>query len=233
MDYFNSKVEAKSVLSIGKPLVLDVSDPELAGMYKSSIFDVDLNERILTIGMPSFRGQYVPLPAGTRAYVKMIDQSSMYVFNARVISYEKNAEGFYVSYISFPQQLRKIQRRVFVRVPFFKKGTFMYKDSGDEEKEVFNFITKDLSAGGLLIVTRPRIEVGVKLLINLDLTKGIELKDQDATVVRVDTSADSRNNIYGIQFNALARSKEDKLVRFVFHLEQERRKKDKNIKGEG
>src|SRR6056297_2164037 len=124
MEYLSSKVTTESVLSIGKPLLLDISDPELAGVYKSSIFELDFQKKVMTIGMPSYKGQFVPIPAGICAYVKMFDRSSMYVFMSKVIAYEKNKEGFLITYMTVPDQARKIQRRQFVRIPFFQKGAF-------------------------------------------------------------------------------------------------------------
>jgi len=228
MDYFNSKVITRSVLEIGKPLLLDISDPDLAGVYKSSIFELDYNKNIMTVGMPSFKGQYIPIPAGVRAYVKMLDKSSMYVFLSKVISYEKNEEGFYVTYMTIPEEARKIQRRQFVRIPFFKQGMFSLKESGDEME--YNYITKDLSAGGIMMVTAKKMLIGTRILLNLDIGGGIELDKQDSEIVRVDRSVDSANHIYGIKYMAFSRSKEDRLVKYIFHLQQERRKKEKKLK---
>ena len=245
MEYLSSKVTTESVLSIGKPLLLDISDPELAGVYKSSIFELDFQKNVMTIGMPSYKGQFVPIPAGVSAYVKMFDRSSMYVFMSKVIGYEKNKEGFLITYMTLPAQARKIQRRQFVRIPFFQKGTFalqpyptLIKDIGDQEQspkeeneiEEHYFITKDLSANGLQIVTKPRLNASNKIYINLQIGGGIELENQMSKIVRRDMSVDTSNNIYGVQFLSMSKSQEDKLVKYIFHLQQERRKKEKQLK---
>jgi len=246
MDYLSSKVSTESVLSIGKPLLLDISDPELAGVYKSSIFELDFQKKVMTIGMPSFKGQFIPIPAGVTAYVKMFDQSSMYVFLAKVIGYEKNKEGFLITYVTLPDQARKIQRRQFVRIPFYQKGIFALepfppelpiedlKDLKSEKKEkeieVHFFITKDLSANGLQMVTKPRLNAGLKIFVNLEIGGGINLENQEAKIIRKDASIDTTNNIYGVQFLSMSKSKEDKLVKYIFHLQQERRKKEKQLR---
>ncbi|HOO32021.1 MAG TPA: flagellar brake domain-containing protein [Thermotogota bacterium] len=228
MDYFNLKVATRSVLEIGKPLLLDISDPDIAGVYKSSIFELDYVRKVMTIGMPSYKGQYVPIPVGVRAYVKMFDKSSMYIFLSKVISYEKNEEGFYVTYMTIPDEARKVQRRQFVRIPFFKQGSFFFKDSGDETE--YNYITKDISAGGIMMVTAQKITIGTRLLLNLDIGGGIELDKQDSEIVRADRSIDTANQIYGVKYLAFSRSKEDRLVKYIFFLQQERRKKEKKLK---
>ncbi len=247
MDYLNSKVSTESVLSVGKPLLLDISDPELAGVYKSSIFELDFQRGVMTIGMPSYKGQFVPIPAGVSAYVKMFDRSSMYVFMSKVISYKKNDEGFLITYMTIPDQARKIQRRQFVRIPFFQKGFFtlqpgpikplsenlkdeLVEKKAEKELEEYNFITKDLSANGLQIVTKPRLNASTKVYINLEIGGGINLENQESKIVRKDMSIDTANNIYGVQFVSMSKSKEDKLVKYIFHLQQERRKKEKQLK---
>jgi|SRR6056297_3352838 len=249
MDYLNSKVPTESVLSIGKPLLLDISDPELAGVYKSSIFELDFQKRVMTIGMPSFKGQFVPIPAGVSAYVKLFDRSSMFVFMSKVLSYEKNKEGFLITYMTIPDQARKIQRRQFVRIPFFQKGLLAlepfpppprsidftdqeFEKTREKEKEIdeHHFITKDLSANGLQIVTKPRLNAGKKIYIKLEIGSGIELENQESKIVRKDMSVDTTNNIYGVQFLSMSKSKEDKMVKYIFHLQQERRKKEKQLK---
>jgi len=227
MGYFNTKMPSEEVLQIGKPLVIDVSDPELAGLYKSSIFDMDVQKRIIKIGMPSFKGTYVPLPSGTRLYVKMIDKSSMYVFQSRILSYKKDEEGFYVSFISMPDTVRRIQRRQFLRVPFFKEGTFLRVT----DNETYPFISKDLSAGGLLIVTKPRLSLNEMIRIDFNINDSIIVSDQLARIVRVQNHVTSKNQILGVKFEGFPRLQEDSLVRFVFKLEQERKRKAKEEGG--
>ena len=226
MAYFNTQIKASEGLRIGKPLIIDVSDPLLEGVYKSSIYDIDFNKKVMKIGMPSSQGQFVPLPAGTRLYVKMVDKSPMYVFQSMVISYEKDQEGFLVTYILFPDNLRKIQRRQFVRVPFFVEGDFIRLKTN----ETYKFITKDLSAGGLLMVSPCEMTVSEKVVVNMVVCESITLDGVTSQIVRSDRNVQTKHWIYGVEFKDLPRSIEDRIVRYVFVLEQEYRKK---IKEEG
>ncbi|HPE69638.1 MAG TPA: PilZ domain-containing protein [Thermotogota bacterium] len=221
MGYFNTKIPVEETIKIGKPLILDVSDPELKGIYKSSVFDLDFQKNVAKIGMPSNKGVFVPLPAKTRVYVKMIDKSSLYVFQSTVISYEKDPEGFLVMFISLPSFVRKIQRRQFVRVPFSQKGKLIRLA---DEKE-YPFITKDLSAGGLLIVTQNRMEGAEKVAVFLDIAEEITLENVRCTIVRRERIEKVHVWAYGLQFNTLPRALEDHIVRYVFQLEQQRRRK--------
>jgi c-di-GMP-binding flagellar brake protein YcgR len=131
--------------------------------------------------------------------------------------------------MTIPEEARKIQRRQFVRIPFFKKGAFSLNNTKNDETE-YNFITKDISANGVRMVTAKRMQINSRLLLNFVIGGGIELQDQDSEIVRVDKSVDSSNFIYGIRFVAFSRSKEDRLVKYIFFLQQERRKKEKKLK---
>jgi len=226
MAYFNTQIKANEGLKIGKPLIIDVSDPMLEGVYKSSIYDIDFTKKVMKIGMPSSQGQFVPIPAGTRLYVKMVDKSSMYVFQSIVVSYEKDEEGFLVMYILFPDSLRKIQRRQFVRVPFFKEGDFIRLRTN----EPYKFISKDLSAGGVLLVSPCEMELSEKVVVNLVICESISLDSITSQIVRSDRNIQTKHWIFGIEFKDLPRSIEDRIVRYVFVLEQEFRRK---LKEEG
>jgi len=49
MAYFNTQIKANEGLKIGKPLIIDVSDPLLEGVYKSSIYDIDFTKKVMKI----------------------------------------------------------------------------------------------------------------------------------------------------------------------------------------
>jgi len=219
----NSNISSQSVLKIGKPLVLDVSDPKVAGTYKSSIFDIDENKKIITIGMPSYKAQYIPIPSGTRIYVKMMSETSMYVFQSVVISYEKDTDGFYVTYITMPDKMRKIQRRRFLRVSFYQEGTFLR--IGDDKE--YSFITKDLSAGGCMIVTEVKMNLSEIIKISLKVSEEIVFKEKIVKIMRVQNQVSTQTVQYGLKFEELTRGLENRLVRFVFRIEQEKRRKEK------
>ena len=143
-----------------------------------------------------------------------------------VISYEKDQEGFLVTYILFPDNLRKIQRRQFVRVPFFVEGDFIRLKTN----ETYKFITKDLSAGGLLMVSPCEMAVSEKVVVNMVVCESITLDGVTSQIVRSDRNVQTKHWIYGVEFKDLPRSIEDRIVRYVFVLEQEYRKK---LKEEG
>lgn len=221
MSLFSVKVNPKDCLKPGKPLVLDISDPELKGTYKSTIFDLNFSSNVIKIGMPSYQGRFIPVPEGTRMYVKMMDRSSMFVFQSVCLRYEKDKDGFLVSYIAMPETVRKIQRRQFVRVPLIQRGNMLRL----KDNKTYPFISKDISAGGMLIICNFRLEMEELIQIDYKVDEKFELTQLMSRVKRNGPQIDLRHWSYGIQFQDMTRHTEDELVGFIFRLEQEIRKK--------
>ncbi len=221
MSLYSVKVNPKECLKPGKPLIISISDPDLKGTYKSTIFDLDYTNNLIRIGMPSYQGRFIPVPNGTRLYVKMMDRSSMFVFQSVSINYEKDKDGFLVAYIAMPEEVRKIQRRQFVRVPMVRRGEF-YRVRDDK---TYPFVSRDISAGGILIISNTRLDLGELIEIHFIPDDTITLNQVKSIVKRFGPQIDLKHWSYGIQFQELTRSTEDELVRFIFRLEQEIRKK--------
>lgn len=221
MSLYSVKVNPQECLKPGKPLIISISDPELKGTYKSTIFDLDFANNLIRIGMPSYQGRFIPVPNGTRLYVKMMDRSSMFVFQSVSINYEKDKDGFLVAYIAMPEEVRKIQRRQFVRVPMVRRGEFHRV----RDDKTYPFVSRDISAGGMLIISNSRLDLGEMIKIHFIPDDTITLNQVKSIVKRYGPQIDLKHWSYGIQFQELTRNTEDELVRFIFRLEQEIRKK--------
>ncbi|MCD6551133.1 MAG: flagellar brake domain-containing protein, partial [Thermotoga sp.] len=150
MQYYTELVRAFDVIRLGQSVLVEVSAPgDLEGEYKSNVHDVDFERNLLILSMPSFKGRLVPLPRGTRCTVKIVDSSAIYMFRTTVLESGKDEYGFPITKVLFPHRLRKVQRRRFKRIKIFLEG--LYKVSSKDEPPK-RFVTKDFSAGGMLIV---------------------------------------------------------------------------------
>ncbi len=212
------------VVKPGMPIILDVSWPEsLEGEYKSTVYDYNMKEKRMRIAMPSFKGRLVPLPKGTRVYVKIVDRASLFVFQGTVLwSGMWKEDNLPSTLVTIPDRVRKVQRRRYNRIPIRLVGKYRREDSD----EYNTFSTKDFSAGGMMMVVGEKLNVGEKIYVTMKLKPGLELVDQPAVVRReagVDTSTMQR--FYGVEFQDVELSLEQKLVRFVMEKEIEYRKK--------
>ncbi len=216
----------ENVVKPGMPVILDISYPEsLEGEYKSQVYDYSMSSKRMRIAMPSFKGRLVPLPKGTRAYVKVIDKGSLYVFQGTVLWSGKSKEdGFPSTIITIPEKVRRVQRRRFNRIPLKLVGRYRR----DGEEDYYTFFSVDFSAGGMLIMVRETLKVDEKIFLTVKLKPDLELVEQPAIVRREGGTREVDGQIfrlYGIEFLDVNLSLEKKLVRFVMEKEIEYRKK--------
>ncbi|MCD6462497.1 MAG: PilZ domain-containing protein [Thermotogae bacterium] len=215
---FTETLRSAEVLLPGQNLSLHTDDPLVAGEYKSIIHDVMPERGMLKIAMPTFKGKVVPLPRGTRVFVRVFDKSAMYIFNSVVLGYNKDEEGFYVTYIRLPDTLKRVQRRSYVRVPMVVEGRFYVGE------DVYNFVTKDFSAGGAQIVLERFLPLGTVGEIEFDLAD-YEIPRMPAKIVREAGKTSDGRYIYGVQFLDVDNKLERKLIQLVYDYERKLRRR--------
>lgn len=223
MHFYVETVVAKDVLKPGQNVILDVFYPEeLEGEYRSNVHDVDFERNILTLSMPSFKGRLVPLPKGTRCTVKVIEKSALYTFRTVVLESGRGADGFPITKVPFPENLQRIQRRRYKRLELVLEGTFRLSTEDTNPKR---FVTKDISAGGMLMVTSEVLMVGQVVFVDLPLEEGLKLEAHPTKVVREAGATPEGLKMYGMEFLSVSPSLEKKLVMYIFKKELEMKKK--------
>jgi len=214
----------KDVVKPGMPILIDISWPEeLEGEYKSSVYDYSLEKKIMRIAMPSFKGRLIPLPKGTRAYVKIVDKASLYTFQGTVVwSGTWKDDNLPSTIVTIPERVRRVQRRRFNRLPIRLVGKYRKED----EEEYHTFSTIDFSAGGMLVVVGEELKLGDKIFVTMKLKPGLELIDHPAIVRRISgMDKTTLQRFYGVEFQEIDMNLEKRLVRFVMEKEIEYRKK--------
>ncbi len=209
-------VNSSKTLKIGLPAsVKIIFVKELEGEYKSSVVDIDFNRRIIFLSVPSLKGRFIPIPKGVRMTVNLFDRSSIYEFDTVSLGVVKY-DNIYVIPVPFPETVRKTERRRFVRIPLFLEGRFYL--SAEPDSESFSFTTKNISAGGLMMVTKKYLKVGDIIYIDLKLDQNFSLSKQKAKIAREDEHTED-GFIYGVQFLDLQPNTEKLLVRYIFQKE--------------
>lgn len=214
-------VEAPLVIRPGMPLLIEVEskDGEKTTL-KSTVHETYFEKGTLKIAMPSFKGRFVALPRGDFIYVTALSNKVVYTFSSRVIDYGRDENNFLVMYVSIPSMVKRVQRRRFVRIPLVLNG--VYTLPGDLRE--YKFMTRDFSAGGMLMCTKNVLSVGQPIFVNLDLGN-IKLLQQKAQIVRTIGKNEATGFYeYGVQFLDLSPELEKSLVVFVFQQELKMRK---------
>lgn len=216
------KVNTKDAIKPGMPLMIEYEDEKGEKLkMKSMVHDIYVERGVLKIAMPSYRGRFVPLPRGDFVRVTAIADKVVYAFTGRVLDYGRDAESnFLVMYITVPEQVDRVQRRRYVRIPLVLNGSFMIEREGIRHP----FLTKDFSAGGILMCTSRLLKVGQILYIDLDLGE-MKLSNQKAQIVRYAGFNQATGlHEYGVQFLDVPPELEKALVSYVFQQEIKLRK---------
>ncbi len=217
-------VEATKVLKIGLPAnVIITLVKELEGTYKSNIIDIDMDRKILFLSIPSFKGRFVPIPKGVRITVNVFERSSVYEFQTVSLGVIKK-DNIYALPVPFPDVVRKTEKRKFVRIPLYLDGRFYL--STEPGAESFAFKSRNVSAGGLLMVTKKHLNVNDIIFIDMKFNDELILKRQKSKIVREDSKVED-GYVFGVQFLDLPQNLEKALVRFIFQQEL----KLKNVQG--
>jgi c-di-GMP-binding flagellar brake protein YcgR len=209
-------IDAQKALKVGiLALVRITMVKELEGEYKSNVVDIDLEKRILFLSIPSYKGRFIPIPKGVRMTVNLFDRSSIYEFDTISLGVIKR-DNIYVIPVPFPETVRKTERRKFVRIPLYLEGRFYLSDEPDAESYVFT--TRNISAGGMMMVTKKYLKMGDIIYIDLKLDNELSLNKQKSKIVRQDEQIEE-GFMYGVQFLDVPPALEKALVRFIFQKE--------------
>lgn len=190
--------------------------------YKSIVQDI--KDNCLQISVPVIKGRYLTLQ--NKEEIKIIyydNNSNLFNFNCKVI--ERGKDGNIIYYkLSLPYDIKKIQRRDFVRVKIFefieykKVGEILVEDK-EYENTSYRAILLDLSGGGMKIKSKENLNIGELLLIDINYDDtAVKVK---GNVVRGKKEEDSY--FYGISFLNIDSKTREKIIKVVFSIMRKQR----------
>ena len=187
----------------------------------------DITEEYIAISIPINAGEYVPLSRGTMIDVVYYEGENCYKFNSSVIG--RKFENIPILLIAKPKEIKKIQRRKYVRVPTI--STVKYKNIKNEPRtnpaivkddEYLKAVLLDLSGGGMRIKVSEEIKLNDFLLVSLTVNKEeILIVGQAKRIIKDD---DGRFDC-GLSFEFLDSSTRERIIKFIFQLMREQMKK--------
>lgn len=187
--------------------------------YKSVIQDIREEEDEILISIPVLDGEYLTLV--TRRVIEQIyydNNGNVYQFKSKVLGRikEKNLSLYR---FSSPFDVRKIQRRDYVRVNFIK--AINYLSSKDIEKEKYKkALLLDLSGGGMKIKVDEKLDKND--LIFSKIIYDDSIIDVNGKVVRVEKTED-KEYICGINFSDIEERTREEIIRIVFKVMRKQR----------
>ncbi|MDA8229143.1 MAG: PilZ domain-containing protein [Desulfitobacterium hafniense] len=197
---------------------LTVLDGEYAGQFRTRIDEV--GERLISVLAPYSDGGIVPLHEGSMLEVTFWDEVSAYTFQSKLIQRINVPVPVFV--LELPQMASKIQRRNFVRVAAFYPVLYRaVTREGLTDFKKANML--DLSGGGARFQAGEALEKNSLIYLHLKLPLG-EI-ETPARVCRVDKIEDTSKFTISVEFHEISEKLRDKIIRVVFDLQREMRKK--------
>jgi Predicted glycosyltransferase len=211
-------LSSKKKLFPGAVIELKISEGDYQGNYYTKVDEI--REQVLYIGAPYYQGEILPLRVGTVLEVCFNDEISAYSFDTAIK--QRIALPTPVLVLDFPDEIRKIQRRNFVRVKTFFPITYqIVTKEGLSNPQKGNLL--DLSGGGMRFETLAKLDDNALLVIQLTLPSN-EL-NTFVRVLRVQKNEDTKSYSISSKFHEISEHDRDLIIRYVFELQRTMRKK--------
>lgn len=188
-------------------------------VYKTVIQDV-LGDCFL-ISIPINQGEYLMLNQHEEVELyNYVDDLSLYKLTCNVIG--KVVDNNIPLYkISLPKEVKKIQRRNYVRVNMLQPIKYSKEElNSSKNKEMLPALLLDLSGGGMRIKLKEKLYTGDIISANLQSDElAINAKGK---VVRIEKCDDGRY-IYGISFWQMDNISRENIIRSIFKIMRKQR----------
>lgn len=205
----------------GKEINLVVVSGEHKGRYLSYVSR--RKDKTIEITAPLIEGVHLSLAIGTKVAVSFWDDVCAYMFETKVLRCSEALVPIYE--LGMPENCLKIQRREYVRVPavfpvFYHNLT---KDKADKPRKWKQTHSLDLSGGGVRFLTDEQLEQDQVLNICLRLPQ-VDI-DSLARICRLEKTRNNYHWIVSVQFVSLPERERDEVIRCVFDIQREMRRK--------
>lgn len=130
--------------------------------------------------------------------------------------------------ISYPEGIYKTISRKHLRMDI--NLVTLFKQQKNRDSKLNKGITMDLSAEGMLLLTKIKMEIGEKLNISFDLTNGTSCDTIVGEIKRKEVLIEGgqvTKYIYGIFFVEILEDTKEQIIAYLFKLQKLRRKKGK------
>ncbi|MCB2308763.1 flagellar brake domain-containing protein [Clostridium estertheticum] len=187
----------------------------------------DVTEDYIAISIPTNSGEYLPLSNGSIINVIYYEKENIYKFSSSIIG--RKFENIPILLLAKPDDIKKIQRRRYVRVQLIKTAKYInlkYEPkvnlSAIDNSKYLKAVLVDLSGGGMRVKVSERIKDNDFLLVALTVNEEeVLIVGQTKRIMKDD---DGRF-ICGLSFESLDNATREQLIRYIFQLMRNQMKK--------
>lgn len=187
----------------------------------SQVMDI-VDEHHYFIATPIVNNVLAPIPMGEIIKVKYAKKDvGVYYFKARVIK-RKNIDNISYMLIERLAKVSRTQRRNFFRLEILLNVLISIRDSNNEEVKEISTLAKDISGGGIRVISKEPISLQRMVTLTIETRKGpIEVEGR---IIRCSPYKESDFDI-GIIFEDISEAVRSKIIAFIFDEQRKLRKK--------
>jgi c-di-GMP-binding flagellar brake protein YcgR len=206
-----------------------VNEEGYKGVYASRIEEV--NDTTLTLAMPFYRGQIVPLRPGLNIKVSFSKERIVYSFETTILKRVRPPLPLLI--VKKPVEAERRQRRAWVRIELsipvkyrrWKLGDSLQSNS-DSTADFTETSSIDISGGGMMFTTNEKLQQGDLLFVSLEIPDfgPLNVKSRITRISRTPPAAKAKYFV-GVEFLDLRENDQDRIVKIVFDRQRELIKK--------
>lgn len=231
-------------LRLWEKIEIVVGEGDTKGVYLTRI--EDFTDDAIIVCNPEFQQGRTLLRNNCEVVVLVIKEDAVYQFYSQIMKVEKDGQQAHA--LSLPTEIRRIQRRQFVRIEMFSNIRYANLGSRDFGRKLVwhQSACENISGGGMLICSDDNVEPPDILLIKTDLFAKLHLPQPIAAICRRTLHKENRqyagiefiradsltHYLYGSELSNLPPSvvefdhaAQNRLVTFVFQQQIDLRKK--------
>lgn len=189
--------------------------------YKSTIQDI-IKDTIL-IGIPISDNGVYPLHTGEKVEYFVINRNEIFKCTSIVLG-RKLDNKVNLIILSFPENIKKVQRREYFRLPIIMDIKYCVLSKGNTYSRIedipsgyFNkmadALTIDISGGGMKITTKEYLQKENQIVVSLNIPDEIKII---ASIIWCENDITSKNYKAAIKFAAIDERTRDKIIKFIF-----------------
>jgi c-di-GMP-binding flagellar brake protein YcgR len=212
--------EPSSFLRHLQPLTLRLERDGDIVQYGSLVLDYTVGAE-LVIGVPMVGTKEVELPTGTQLQAISTHADGLRI--STVVVQRRRELPSPCLYVSWPKEVRRVQRREHVRVEVLLPARVALDVEGRAAPRPLSGQTLDLSAGGVRLALAEALPVEARVQVMLELPKGARV-ECPGRVVRAGENpraAADRQHWVGIEFMEIREATRRELNRFIVDVQRE------------
>lgn len=176
----------------------------------------------MIIAMPMEKGQPLVVNSGAPVYGRLLTETAPYLFKSFFIDRRMSPRPVWL--MSLPSEIQKVQLREFVRISS-KLPVVVKVETLPAVLQPAGLFIRDISGGGLQILSKQPFPSRAKVSLHFELPEVGPIEAKGEVTRMQQPKSDPTSYWVGVKFIDLAEKERSKIIKYIFKLELERRRK--------